>query len=123
MGESQKIMAAVVGVFLVGILLVYISKEQENEVNPDKSKLITYSSMQGMASQKCPPIIEDKTGTKVFFPSSIDSDKDTYVTLNWKGENDDHFKTASCTLRLQTSGIRVTNVTIDGKVVLDKEKD
>jgi hypothetical protein len=123
MSETQKILAAVVGVFVVGFLLIFISKEQEKEVNPDKSKLITYSSMQGMASQKCPPIIEEKTGTRVFFPSSIDSDKDTYVTMNWKGENDDHFKTASCTLKLQTSGIRVTNVTIDGKVVVDKEKE
>lgn len=123
MGESQKIIAAVVGVFVVGFLLVFVSKQQEKEVNPEKSKLITYASMQSMASQKCPAMIEDKIGSKVFFPSSIDSDKDTYVTLNWKGDNGENFKTASCTLRLQSSGIRVTKVIIDDKVVVDKEKE
>lgn len=122
MGESQKIIAAVIGVFVVGFLLVGISKEQESEVNPEKSKLITYASMQTMANQKCPPLIEEHTGTKVFFPTTVDSDKDTFVTMNWKGENDDKFKTASCTLRLQTSGIGVSKLVIDDKVIIDREK-
>lgn len=122
MGESQKIIATVIGVFIVGFIMVGLSKEDESaEVVAQKTKLLTFSSMQGMASQKCPVAIRNKTGGEVYFPSSTESDKETYVTLNYKAtEKDEKFKTASCTLALELGGI--SKLIIDGETVIDKKK-
>jgi hypothetical protein len=122
MGENQKLMAAVFGMFVVGFIMVGVSKEDQSpEVLAEKTRLLTYSSMQGMASQKCPLAIRNKTGSEVYFPSSTESDKDTYVTLNYKGtEKGDKYKDASCTLTLELGGI--SKLVIDGEVVIDKKK-
>ena len=122
MGNNQKAMAAVVGAFIIGFIMVGASKEGESpDVIAQRTKLLTYSSMQGMASQKCPLAIRNNTDTEVYFPSSTDSDKETYVTLNYKGtEKGDKFKEASCTLALELGGI--SKLVIDGKVIIDKKK-
>ncbi|MEQ1637941.1 MAG: hypothetical protein ABL903_14750 [Methylococcales bacterium] len=122
MGENQKLMAAVVGMFALGFIMVGVNKESESpEVIAERTRLLTFSSMQGMASQKCPAAIRNKTGTEVYFPVSNESDKDTYVTLNYKGtEKGDKFKEASCTLTLALGGI--SKLVIDGEVVIDKKK-
>jgi hypothetical protein len=122
MGDGQKLMVTVLGAFIVGFILVGLSKEEESpDVMAERTKLLTFSSMQGMASQKCPHAIKNKTGTEVYFPSSNESDKETYVTLNYKGtEKGDKFKTASCTLLLELGGI--SKLVIDGEVVIDKKK-
>jgi hypothetical protein len=71
-----------------------------------------------MANQKCPKLILDRTGTQVYFPSKTDTDKTTYVTMEWVGEADSNFKTASCTLKLSIGG--VSKLVIDDKVLIDK---
>lgn len=119
MGETQKIMIAVVGVFVVGFLLVGASKEQTNEEKEAASQIRTLVAMQEMANSKCPKLIENKTGSQVFFPSKTDTDKETYVTLEWIGEQGQNFKTASCTLHQQLGG--VSKLVIDGKVLIDKK--
>jgi hypothetical protein len=122
MGESQKLMAVVVGAFVIAAFMIAMSKQDESpEIVAEKTRLFTFSSMQGMAGQKCPVAIKNATGTEVYFPSSNESDKETYVTLNYKGtEKGDKFKTASCTLTLALGGI--SNLVIDGKTVIDKKK-
>ena len=75
--------------------------------------------MQEMASQKCPKLIQNKTGTQVYFPSKTDTDKTSYVTMEWIGEKDSNFKTASCTLHLSLGGI--SKLVIDDKVLIDKK--
>ena len=117
--EVQKLMIAVVGVFVVGFLLVGANKEQTNEQKEAASQIRTLVAMQEMANKKCPKLIESKTGSQVFFPSKTDTDKETYVTLEWVGEAGDNFKTASCTLHQQLGG--VSKLVIDGEVLIDKK--
>jgi len=119
MDNTQKLMAAVVGVFVVGFIMVGASKEQTNEQKEAASQIRTLVAMQEMATQKCPKLIQDKTGSQVFFPSKTDTDKETYVTMEWIGEKGDNFKTASCTLHSQLGGI--SKLVIDDKVLIDKK--
>jgi hypothetical protein len=119
MGQVQKLMIAVAGVFVVGFLLVGASKQQSNEDKEAASQIRTLVAMQEMAGQKCPKLILNKTGTQVYFPSKTDTDKTSYVTLEWVGEKDSNFKTASCTLLLSLGG--VSKLVIDGEVLIDKK--
>ena len=119
MGNTQKLIAAVVGAIVVGFLLVGTSKQQTNEQKEAASMIRAVSSMQTMANQKCPQLIKEKTGSQVYFPSKTDTDKATYVTMEWIGEKGDNFKTASCTLHITIGG--VSKLVIDDKVLIDKK--
>lgn len=119
MGEAQKLMIAVAGVFVAGFILVGVSKDQSNEEKEAASQIRTLVAMQEMATQKCPKLIENKTGTQVYFPSKTDTDKTSYVTMEWIGEQGSNFKTASCTLHLALGG--VSKLVIDDKVLIDKK--
>lgn len=119
MGKTQQLMIAVVGVFVVGFVMVGANKTQSNEEKEAASQIRSLVAMQEMAGQKCPKLIQSKTGTQVFFPSKTDSDKKTYVTLEWVGENGANFKTASCTLHLALGG--VSKLVIDDQVLIDKK--
>ncbi|MGR8929349.1 MAG: hypothetical protein ACU836_01830 [Gammaproteobacteria bacterium] len=119
MSETQKLIIAVVGVFVVGFLLVGTSKEQSQEEKEAASQIRNLVNMQEMANNKCPKLVQSHTGSQVFFPSKTDTDKETYVTLEWVGEPGDNFKTASCTLHQQLGG--VSKLVIDGKVLIDKK--
>lgn len=122
MSEVQKIMAAVVGAFVIGFVMVGLSKEKQS---PDQveaaAKIRNNVAMQTMASEKCPPKIKEATGEQVFFPSEVESDKETYVTLKWVGENANNggFKHASCTLHGTLGGI--SELIIDDKVIIKKK--
>lgn len=119
MSETQKLMLAVVGVFVAGFVMVGASKEQTTEQKEAASQIRTLVAMQEMAGQKCPSLIQKHTGTQVYFPSKTDTDKETYVTLEWVGEKDSNFKTASCTLHITIGG--VSKLVIDDKVLIDKK--
>jgi len=118
MGETKKLMFAGVGVIVVGFIMVGMSKQQSNEEKEAASQIRTLVAMQEMANQKCPRLIQTHTGTQVYFPSKTDTDKSTYVTMEWVGEQDSNFKTASCTLKLALGG--VSKLVIDDKVLIDK---
>lgn len=119
MGQAQKLMIAIVGVFVAGFVLVGVSKDQSQEQKEAASQIRSLVAMQEMASQKCPKMIQNKTGTQVYFPSKTDTDKTSYVTMEWIGEKDSNFKTASCTLHLSLGGI--SKLVIDDKVLIDKK--
>lgn len=119
MGETQKMIIAVVGVFAAGFLLVGSSKEQTTEQKEAAAMIRATVAMQEMANKKCPKLIQEKTGTQVYFPSKTDTDKETYVTMEWTGEADAKFKKASCTLHASLGG--VSKLVIDDKVVIDKK--
>ncbi len=119
MGNTQKLIAAVIGAIIVGFLLVGSNKQQTKEEKEAASMIRAVASMQGMANQKCPQLIKEKTGSQVFFPSKTDTDKATYVTMEWVGEEGDNFKTASCTLHISLGG--VSKLVIDDKIVVDKK--
>ena len=118
MSETQKIIFAVVGVILTGFLMVGLNKQQSDEQKETASMIRSYVAMQTMANQKCPYAIKEETGEQVFFPSDTKSDKETYITLNYKGETG-KFKTASCTLHMARGGI--TELIIDDKVIISKK--
>jgi hypothetical protein len=122
MSEVQKIMIAVASVFVMGFVLVGLSKEdQPVEQIEAAAKIRNNVAMQTMASDKCPPKIKQETGEQVYFPSEVLGDKETYVTLKWVGENSDKggFKNASCTLHAALGGI--SELIIDGKVIINKK--
>ncbi len=119
MNNTQLMIGAVVGVFAAGFLLVGSSKQQTTEQKEAAAMVRAVASMQGMANQKCPALIKKYTGTQVYFPSNTDTDKATYVKMEWVGEKGDNFKTASCTLHMTLGG--VSKLVIDGKAVIDKD--
>lgn len=120
MSNTMKIVIAVVGVFVAGFLLVGQSKQKTTAEIEAESMIRNYANIQSMANQKCPAAVEEATGEKVFFPSKTESDKDTYITLFWEGENaaKGGFKNASCTLKASLGGI--SELVIDGKTIIKK---
>lgn len=122
MSEVQKIMLAVAGVFIMGFVLVGLSKEEPPvEQLQAAAQIRNNVAMQTMASEKCPPRIKQETGEQVYFPTEVESDKETYITLKWVGENADKggFKKASCTLHAALGGI--SELIIDDKIIIKKK--
>jgi hypothetical protein len=122
MSETQKIMMAVAAVFIMGFILVGASKEKQTaEQMESAAKIRAIAAMQMMANEKCPVKIKEITGEQVFVSSENESDKETYLTLKWVGENADKggFKNASCTLSSTLGGI--SELIIDDKVIIKKK--
>jgi len=119
LSETQKLMLAVVGVFAAGFIMVGVNKDQSNEEKEAAAQIRSLVAMQEMANQKCPKLIEGKTGTQVFFPTRTDTDKSTYVTMEWENIEGANFKKATCTLALSLGG--VSKLVIDDKVLIDKK--
>jgi len=122
MSETMKIVIAVIGVFVAGFIMVGISKDEpSNEQKEAAATIRNYVAMQTMASDKCPQLIKKETGEQVFFPSETKSDKETYITFIWEGENTKTggFKKATCTLHAALGGI--SELIIDDKVVIKKK--
>jgi hypothetical protein len=118
MSDATKLMWAVIGVFVIGFIVVGVSKQQSPQQVEAQSMLRNYVAIQQMANQKCPAAILKETGEEVFFPSEDpQTDKETYITLKWKGEK--KFKEASCTLHGSLGGI--SELVIDGKTIIKKQ--
>jgi hypothetical protein len=119
---AQNLIYAIVGIFIIGFVLVWTSKEDSSKGkdNGEAATMRNYVAMQEMATHKCTKIVSEKTGEQVYFPTETKTDKETYVTLIWAGENAQKggFKTASCTLNGQLGGI--SNLVIDGKEIIKK---
>lgn len=120
MSETMKVAIAVVGVFVTGFILVGVNKQQSKEDIEAASRIRNYVAIQTMAGEKCPREILKVTGEQVFFPSETLSDKESYITLKWNGENSKTggFKTASCTLKASLGGI--SELVIDDKAIIKK---
>jgi hypothetical protein len=122
MTETMKIVLAVVGVFVAGFVMVGLSKEDPSIAQMEAAATIrNYVAIQTMANEKCPQAIKKETGEQVFFPSETKSDKETYITLIWLGENTKTggFKKASCTLHAALGGI--SELIVDDKVIIKKK--
>ena len=122
MSETMKIVIAVIGVFVAGFIMVGVSKEKPSVAQMEAAATIrNYVAIQTMANQKCPEAIKKETGEQVFFPSETKSDKETYITLVWVGENTKTggFKKASCTLHAALGGI--SELIVDDKVIIKKK--
>jgi len=120
MSNTMKLILSVVTFFAVGFIMVGMSKKQSPEKMEAASMIRNYTAMQEMANEKCKAAILKETGEQIYFPSGTESDKETYVTLKWQGENaaKGGFKQASCTLTSSLGGI--SELLIDDKVVIKK---
>lgn len=115
-------MIAVVGAFLAGFILVGVSKQEPSLLEKEAAaKIRNYVAMQTMASQKCPSAVKQHTGEQVFSATETLSDKETYLTMKWDGENikTGGFKKASCTISASLGGI--SELIIDDKVIIKKK--
>ncbi len=122
MNSTQKLMAAVVGVFAIGFLMVGSNNDQTNEQKEAAGMIRALAAMQTMANRKCPLAVKAETGDVVYFPTDTDTDKQTYVSLTWeasKTEDKYSFEKAECTLHLTVGGI--SKLVIDGKTIIEKE--
>ena len=122
MSETMKIVIAVLGVFVIGFIMVGLSKEKPSVEQMEAAATVrNYVAMQNMANKKCPEAIKNETGEQVFFPSETKSDKETYITLIWVGENTKTggFKKALCTLHAALGGI--SELIIDDKIIIKKK--
>lgn len=119
MSKTQQMIAAIVGVFVLGFLLVGSNKEQTVEQKEAASMIRALSSMQAMANKKCPALIKKHTGTQVYFPTRTETDKATYVLMEWENVENANFKKATCVLHLKVGG--VSKLVIDDKVIIDKK--
>lgn len=122
MNEIQKIMIAILGVFIVGFVMVGENKTQTIQEREAAAMVRAITAMQGMAHKKCPALIKKHTGSQVSsLVSNTDTDRATYYLLEWNGEKNDNFKKASCTLSSSLGGI--SKLVIDGKVLIDKKSN
>ena len=70
MTETMKVVIAVLGVFVVGFIMVGLSKEDPSIAQMEAAATIrNYVAIQTMANDKCPEAIKKETGEQVFFPS------------------------------------------------------
>jgi len=120
MSETMKLILSVAAFFAAGFILVGMSKKESPEKMQIASMIRNYTAMQEMANDKCKAAILKATGEQVYSPSATESDKETYVTMKWQGENAGKggFKQASCTLTASLGGI--SELLIDEKVVIKK---
>lgn len=119
LGGAQKMMLAVAAVFGIGFFLVGSNKESTDEQKKSAAMIRDVANMQRIAHKKCPMLIKQHTGSQITsLVSRTDSDKATYLTLEWVGEKDDNFKLATCTLSVTQGGI--SKLVIDDKVIIDK---
>jgi len=122
MNNVQKLMGAVAAVFIIGFLMVGSNKEETNESKEAASMIRAVAAMQTMATSKCPVAIKKATGDQVYFTTSNDTDKQTYVSMTWDASKTDDkysFKKAVCTLHLTLGGI--SKLVIDDEVIIEKE--
>lgn len=124
MSESAKLAIAVVGAILVGFVMVGLNKQQTVEQKESSAMVRNVFNLQTMATEACPKAIKEATGEQVYFPSETNSDKESYITMKWVGENSKNggFKNASCTVKSVMGGI--SELIIDDKAVIKRtQKD
>ncbi|MDF1581868.1 MAG: hypothetical protein RQ733_00740 [Methyloprofundus sp.] len=122
MNNTQKLMAAVAAVFIIGFLMVGSNKDESNQSKEAAAMIRAVAAMQTMATSKCPTAIKAATGDQVYFSTSTDTDKQTYVSMTWDAAKTDDkysFKKAVCTLHLTLGGI--SKLVIDDKTIIDKK--
>lgn len=121
MGNAQKLIIAILGVFAVGYFLVGSNKEQTDDQKKSAAMIRDVANMQRIAHNKCPLLIKKHTGTQIAsLVSKTDTDRSTYLILEWTGEKNDNFKKAVCTVSVPYGG--VSKLVIDDEVVIDRNK-
>lgn len=117
MSDVSKGIAAIVGVFIIGFIIVGTSGKSEKEKQSD-SMVAGYAAMSQMATRKCPAAIKAELGVPVYFPSDTESDQQTYIKMTWKGGEKDKYKLITCNFNRSIGGI--SELVIDGKTIISK---
>ncbi|CAG7857576.1 hypothetical protein MCAMS1_02452 [biofilm metagenome] len=120
MSETTKLVIAVIGAIVVGFVLVGLSKQQSTEDKENSAMVRSYFNLITMATDICPKAIKKETGIQVYNHTSIDTDKETYMTLKWDGldPKKDGFGKASC--RIETVKGGITELIVDDKAIIKK---
>ncbi len=120
MSESAKVMMAIVGVFVIGFILVGLSKNQTNEEKENSAMIRNYYNLVTMAADICPKELKKQTGEQIYNHSETESDKESYITLKYNGEKSEKggFKKASCRVESAKGGI--SELIIDDKSVIKR---
>jgi hypothetical protein len=116
MSTTTLTIIAVAGFFAAGFILVGTSEKSDEEKQVE-SMVNQFGAMTSMASKKCPGAIKQHTGVDAYFPTSTESDKQSYITMVWK-DHKEGFKDATCTFKLAIGGI--SELVIDGKTIISK---
>jgi hypothetical protein len=110
--EVTKILIAFVCVMVVGGIIIATSGVTE-EQKASNAVLMQYSNLSRIAQYQCPRVILKHTGEKPYVVKNSDSDKQSYVTLTYKGDNE--FSESICTVgRLG----KVAKLLVDGKKII-----
>ena len=110
--EVTKILIAFVCVMVVGGIIIATSGVTE-EQKASNAVLMQYNNLSRIAQYQCPRVILKHTGEKPYVVNNSDSDKQTYVTLTYKGDNE--FSESICTVgRLG----KVAKLLVDGKKII-----
>ena len=105
----------------MGYFLVGSNKDQTDVQKKSAAMIRDVANMQRIAHNKCPLLIKKHTGTQIAsLVSKTDTDKATYLTLEWAGEENDNFKKAICTISVPYGG--VSKLVIDDKIIIDRIK-
>ncbi len=115
MSNVQKLIAAVVGVIVVGFLLVGTSG-QDAEDKMNEAFLRNAAMLYKIANTQCPKALKKHIGANVIAPTESESDKKTFVKLTWVNKSGDPFKKASCLIVENQNSIK--ELIVDGKTVL-----
>lgn len=120
MSESAKLMIAVMGVIAVGFLMVGLNKQQSTEDKENSAMVRNYYNLVTMASEACPKAIKLETGVQVYNHTSIESDKESYMTLKWDSTEPkkDGYTKISCKIESVKGGI--TELVIDDKSIIKR---
>lgn len=120
MSESAKAFGAVIVAIVIGFILVGLSKQQTVEEKENAAMVRSYYNLITMATDICPKAIKKETGVEVYNHTSLESDKESYMTLKWEGmdQKKDGFNKATC--RIETTKGGITELTIDGKSVIKR---
>jgi hypothetical protein len=121
MSETSKVIFAIFGVIIAGFIMVGLSKEEPSNAQKEiAANFNNYVAIQKMAGDKCPILVKEATNEQVYFPSETKTDRESFITLIWIGENANNggFKKASCTLKASLGG--VSDLVIDDKVIIKK---
>jgi len=115
LGGAQKMMIAIGLVFAIGFFMVGDNKEQSDEERKTASMIRDRANMNRIATLKCPQLIKKHTGTQITsLVANTKTDNTSYLTYEYKGEGNDNFKNASCTLSASDTGFHITSLVIDG---------
>ncbi|HWP00613.1 MAG TPA: hypothetical protein VNL74_08320 [Methylococcus sp.] len=118
MSEYGKFFYGFIGVMVVGFLIVYFSRETEQD-KVGYALLTTGNMLNTYARDACGKAGEEKAGTRLYNPSDSQSDGNSYVHLTWKyTHNGEH--TLTCRYEKDKG---ITEMTLDGAPISEVSVD